>query len=277
MAIQADGKIVVGRLRLPTAPTRDFALARYNADGSLDTTFDGDGKVTTDFDGPATTMAYGVAVQADGKIVVAGLLPNGTGDVSDFALARYNADGSLDTTFDGDGKVTTDFGGGHDDGHRRGAPGRRQDRRGRAAAVGGVANDFALARYNADGSLDTTFDGDGKVTTDFGRDVDAASGVAVQADGKIVVAGSCLIGCNDDFALARYNADGSLDTTFDGDGKVTTAFGGASDDAVGVGDPGRRQDRRRRERRRTRPSTTSRWPATTPTAAWTPPSTATAR
>ena len=88
--------------------------------------------------------------------------------------------------------------------------------------------DFGLARYNTDGSLDTTFDGDGKVTTDFG-DSEDARGVAIQADGKIVAAGSTL----GDFALARYNTDGSLDTTFGSDGKVTTDFGDG-DSARGI-------------------------------------------
>jgi uncharacterized delta-60 repeat protein len=91
---------------------------------------------------------------------------------------------------------------------------------------------MALARYNTDGSLDNGFDGDGRVTTDFGGD-DSASDVALQTDGKIVTAGSRLIGTYD-FALGRYLANGSLDPQWSGDGKVTTDFGGASDIAHGV-------------------------------------------
>ena len=83
-------------------------------------------------------------------------------------------------------------------------------------------NDFALARYNDDGSLDTSFDGDGEVTTSFGVQVQAnAFSMALQADGKIVVAGYVSDHNSIDFALARYNSDGSLDTSFDGDGKLT--------------------------------------------------------
>ncbi len=89
----------------------------------------------------------------------------------------------------------------------------------------GSNNDFALVRYNTDGSLDTTFDSDGKVTTAIGSGSDYAYSVAIQSDGKIVAAGYSDNGSNDDFALVRYNTDGSLDTTFDSDGKVTTAIG----------------------------------------------------
>ena len=88
----------------------------------------------------------------------------------------------------------------------------------------GSNNDFALVRYNTDGSLDTSFDSDGKVTTAIGSGNDYAYSVAIQSDGKIVAAGQ-YNGSNDDFALVRYNTDGSLDTNFDSDGKVTTAIG----------------------------------------------------
>jgi uncharacterized delta-60 repeat protein len=214
VAIQADGKIVVAGGSLS-----DFALARYNPDGSLDTTFDGDGKVTTDFGG--TGDAHAVALQSDGRIVAAG------GGPGDFALARYNADGSLDTSLDGDGKVTTDFGGSNDSAYDMVIQGD-----GKIVAVG--YPDFAMARYNSDGSLDTSFDGDGKVTTDFGSGFGWAEGVAVQADGKIVVAGFAVLTETGDWGVARYNGDGSLDTAFDGDGKVTTDFDAGNDHAYDV-------------------------------------------
>lgn len=215
VAIQTDGKIVIAGGALG-----DFALARYNADGSLDTSFDGDGKLMTDFGG--TGDAHAVAVQSDGKIVAAG------GGPGDFALVRYNADGSLDTTFDGDGKATTDFGGTSDTAR---AMAIQSD--GKILALGDGQGNFALARYNADGSLDTTFDTDGKVMTDFGE-YEEGHGVALQADGKIVVVGRVDVLGVLDFGLARYNADGTLDTTFDGDGKVTTDFGSGNDRAFGV-------------------------------------------
>ena len=96
-----------------------------------------------------------------------------------------------------------------------------------------MGGNFALARYNPNGSLDTSFSGDGKQTTDFGGS-DGAAGVALQGDGKIVAVGSTSAG-DGDFALARYNPNGTLDTGFSGDGKQTTSFGGN-------GDPPRRVD-----------------------------------
>ena len=126
MALQGNGKIVaVGAADALGAST--FALARYNPDGSLDTSFSGDGRQTTDFGGPGDA-ANGVALQGDGKIVAVGFSCVGVGHYN-FALARYNPNGALDASFSGDGKQTTDFGG-FDAGERGGAPGRRQDRRG---------------------------------------------------------------------------------------------------------------------------------------------------
>jgi uncharacterized delta-60 repeat protein len=144
--------------------------------------------------------------------------------------------GDLDPTFDGDGKVTTDFAGSFE---TAGAVAIQGDGKivaaGTAADVSGIS-DFALVRYNTDGSLDTAFDGDGKVTTDFAGSGsrDEAHAVAIQGDGKIVAAGLAVVSGIFDFALARYRADGSLDTIFSGDGKVTTDFAGDFDVANGV-------------------------------------------
>jgi len=206
---------------------RDFALARYNLNGSLDTSFSGDGKQTTDFGGFDT--ATGVALQGDGKIVAVGSAGGGaTSD--DFALARYNPNGSLDTSFSGDGKQATDFGG------SEGAQGMALQTDGRIVAVGNSGGgDFGLARYNTDGSLDASFSGDGLQTTDFlfGAD-DVANDVAIQANGRIVAVGSAGGGATgNDFGLARYNTNGSLETSFSGDGRKRTGFGG-SDGATGV-------------------------------------------
>ncbi|MEZ5494606.1 MAG: hypothetical protein R3E61_08535 [Pseudomonadales bacterium] len=218
---QTDGQLV-------EAGTSDgnFALVRYKTNGSLDLSFGGGtGKVITDM---GSSYDYGSSViqQVDGKLVVAGTSNN------DFALARYNADGSLDTSFDGDGKVTTAIGAGTDSGVSV-----IQQTDGKLVVAGysftGSNDDFALVRYNIDGSLDTSFDGDGKVTTDISGDYDRASSVIQQADGKLVAAGRSVNGGNEDFALVRYNADGSLDASFDGDGKVTTAIGGGDDSALG--------------------------------------------
>jgi uncharacterized delta-60 repeat protein len=219
IVLQPDGKIILGGYS-----SNDIALARYNSNGLLDTTFDTDGKVTTDFGGLGD-VAYAVALQPDGKIVVAGTSSNDSNN--DFALARFNSNGSLDTTFDTDGKVTTEIGGPDDRGKDM-----TLQLDGKILVAGhafnGISWDFALLRYNNDGSLDTTFDSDGKVTTDFGNSYDLGDAIALQPDGKIVMAGFSEIG-DGDFALARYNSDGSLDTTFDTDGKVTTDFGSQYD------------------------------------------------
>ena len=134
-----------------------------------------------------------------------------------------NADGSLDTSFDTDGKVTTAIGSATDYGRSVAI---QSDGK---IVVAGYSNngsnfDFALARYNTDGSLDTYFDSDGKITTAIGSSNDYAFSVAIQSDGKIVVAGYSYNESGGEFALARYNTDGSLDTSFDTDGKVTTGF-----------------------------------------------------
>jgi uncharacterized delta-60 repeat protein len=227
VAIHGDGRITAAGFAWDVSGASvHFALARYNPDGSLDTTFDTDGKVVTDVAAGEDEQGFAMAIQGNGKIVVAGRTS------SDFALARYNADGSLDTTFDGDGKVTTDFAGAPDE-----AWGLAIQGDGKIVAAGYTGGfgtyDFALARYNADGSLDATFDGDGKVTTDFAGNDNLALGMALQGDGKIVAAGVA-ISADFDTALARYNVDGSLDPTFDGDGRVTTDFAGSDDEAFGV-------------------------------------------
>jgi uncharacterized delta-60 repeat protein len=231
LALQADGKIVTAG-RAMVSGIEDFALARYNTDGSLDPTFDGDGKVTLDFDG--RDQAFALALQGDGKIVAAGRAE--VSGIEDFALARYNTDGSLDPTFDGDGKVTTDFAGRSDAAFAVAIQENGEIVAAGCASCIGTADDFALARYNTDGSLDPTFDGDGKVITDFARDTDQARAVAIQEDGKIVATGLTVVASpfSSDFALARYNTEGSLDRIFSADGKVTTDFAGDADVARAV-------------------------------------------
>lgn len=163
IAIQADGKVVVAGTA-STGFNIDFALARYNVDGSLDTAFGAGGKVITPI-GAGDDTARAVAIQADGKIVVAGYAVSGS--VSDFALARYSPNGSLDPTFDGDGIVTTRVGGISSAAESLIIqPDKKIVVVGRAT---GLMNNnqngdlFAVARYNENGSLDSTFDGDGQL------------------------------------------------------------------------------------------------------------------
>jgi uncharacterized delta-60 repeat protein len=228
VAVQTDGKIVVAGIYAWGYSQVDyFALARYNRDGSLDTGFGSGGKVITDFGGQIhDDRANSVALQTDGKIVVAG---EGIVGISpyDYLLVRYNSNGSLDTGFGAGGKVTTDFGG-DDDGY---SVALQTDGKIVVAGSSRGANNasyFSLARYNSDGSLDTGFGAGGKVTTEFDAGWAGGHAVALQTDGKIVVAGysSDSYYSAVDFALARYNRDGSLDTGFGSGGKVTTDFGG---------------------------------------------------
>ena len=229
VVLQTDGKIVIaGYAHTHNGGNYDFALARYNIDGSLDTTFDGDGKLTTDF-GTTYAIAHSLALQTDGKIVVAGVASDGSG--SGFALARFNSDGTLDTSFDNDGKLITHFGASSD------AQSLIVQNDGKIIVAGyedyGQNRDFEIARYNSNGSLDTSFDGDGKLTTNFGND-DYAASATLQSNGKIIVVGRTVKNNDNNFALVRYNSDGSLDTSFDSDGKLTTDFGPGDDFANSV-------------------------------------------
>ncbi|MFN0277184.1 MAG: hypothetical protein ACKVRN_01140 [Pyrinomonadaceae bacterium] len=225
MAIQSDGKIVVVGDGY-TGTTRDFAVVRYNTDGSLDSSFGGTGIVLTPV-GNSHDQALSVAIQADGKIVVAGGSCNGVGNCgnagSSFAVVRYNPDGSLDTSFNGTGMVTTPIG---NSSNYPFSVALQTD--GKIVAAGytlnGSNSDFALVRYNTNGSLDLSFSG-GIVITPIGNSNDSATSVAVQADGKIVAAGRTT---NDtggsSFAVVRYTTFGQLDPSF---GIVTTSFGNA--------------------------------------------------
>ncbi|HEX6127104.1 MAG TPA: FG-GAP-like repeat-containing protein, partial [Pyrinomonadaceae bacterium] len=223
VAIQADGKIVASGTTGACPDKKycyfSFALARYNSDGSPDTSFDTDGKVTTTLVGNYDSAAE-VLVQGDGKIVAAGRAP-GLGGYGPFAVTRYNADGSLDTSFSGDGMVMTEVG---NAGYARSATLQAD---GKILVAGSTYvdghEDFAFVRLNSDGSLDTSFDEDGKLTTDFANGSDHAFDIAIPANGKIIAGGFSRTGTSD-FALSRYNADGSLDAAFDGDGKVTTSL-----------------------------------------------------
>lgn len=236
VAIKANGKIAVaGQSFNPFDPNsrRDFAVVLYNADGTLDTTFSNDGRQITHFG--LSASAYGVAIQSDGKIVLAG---NTCTDFTDtdcnVALARYRQNGILDTTFSGDGKQISDFGGG-DNG---GSGGVALQPNGRIVVAGymwsGTDYDFAVYRYLPNGNLDSSFSGDGKASFDFGGGWDdRAHGLALQPDGKIVVTGDSINSNGSNFAVMRLNENGSPDMSFSDDGGQITSFG-AEDSALGV-------------------------------------------
>jgi uncharacterized delta-60 repeat protein len=216
VVVEPDAKIVVVGFA-----GGDFGIARYSANGTLDPTFGTGGLVTTDFGG--FDQANGVALQPDGKIVVVGPL-QGT-----FGVARYNPDGSLDSTFGSGGKVITDASPSFDGAFDVAAWSGKIVVGGGTGLYASGASDFQLVRYNGDGSLDSSFGGSGIVTTDFGAS-ENVFGIAVTADGKITAAGGTKGASPGDFAVARYNSDGALDSTFDGDGKTTTDISADSDD-----------------------------------------------
>lgn len=232
VAVQTDGKIVTAGFTFQPGSNFDFALARYNVDGTLDPDFGG-GRIVTDFFGQFD-MAADIAIQNDGKIVVVGQCFESFVTDSDFAVARYNSDGNPDLTFGTGGKVTSDFFG--------------EDDRATAVAIlpngkivvagsarNGVFLDFAIARYNADGSPDIHFGSDGKTVTDFTGTEDTIEDIALQSDDKIVVVGSTFNrATKSNFAIARYKVNGHLDPSFAFGGKVTADFFGESDNATSV-------------------------------------------
>ncbi len=224
---QANGRLVVAGNSFNGA-NEDFGLVRYNQDGSLDVTFNETGVVTTSI-GTGNDKCYSVIQQADGKLVASGT--SYTGSNADFALARFESDGSLDTSFGVNGKVVTPIGTGSDFGQSV-----IELSDGKLLMVGYSEYVFVLVRYNDDGSLDTTFDGDGKLFAGITTYPAASYGLSVlqQADDKIVVAGYAKTSGNDDLAIARYNPDGSFDTSFSGDGKLTMPIGSSNETAAAV-------------------------------------------
>jgi uncharacterized delta-60 repeat protein len=233
---QLDGKII-----LAGRAGSNFSLARYNADGSLDTSFDGDGKLTTSVSSVVNGEAFGVKQQSDGKyIVIGGAYVSGND--YDFCLVRYNTNGTLDTSFGTDGKVTSPFKSGYlnSSGVDWGRSVALQPD-GKILVAGytitfdsdGKTN-FAVARYNVDGSLDKTFGVNGQVITDFDSGYDYGYAISLQSDGKFLVSGEAQVGVNKDFAIARYNANGSLDSTFGIGGKVTYDIDYGNDTAYSV-------------------------------------------
>lgn len=188
--------------------------------GSIDASFGSGGKVVVDYG--AQAFFQGLAIQPDGKILAAGGVSDTAGRPSTGLLARFNIDGSPDTSFDGDGRVMVPFVA------YRGAVGLQRD--GTILFAGGISNgsagtDMSLSRFNTDGSLDTTFGNGGRVETDIDNRFDVAYEVVQEPDGKIVVVGQTIAGSNSDIVVARYTQDGRIDPTFAGDGTLTSDWG----------------------------------------------------
>lgn len=230
VAIQPDGKVVAAGYSSGEGGNV-FALARYTANGTLDSTFGSGGTVTTPI-GSSSDIASAVVLQSDGKIVAVGYSAKGNFSDYDFALARYTAAGALDSTFGTGGIVTTPIGSADD--HAWGAAIQSDGK----IVVAGQSftspseSDAVVARYTSDGDLDSAFGTGGIVTTDIGP-LDGLSDVAIQPDGKIVGAGFGLIDDNSESVLVRYTDAGDLDPTF-GTGGIVTTITEAQDSAIAM-------------------------------------------
>ena len=228
VAIQSDGKIVAAGHALNSSLDVDFLVIRLKSDGSLDSTFGTNGITITDFDG-YNDYGYEIAIQSNGKILVSG--SSYDGDYDEFAIARYNADGSLDSSFSADGWLMEIVGSGNSE-----VFGLAVEPGGKIYAGGycenGTDSDFGLIRLNNDGTMDNTFNSTGEVVTDIDGYNECLNALVLQTDGKIVTGGFANNDSDDDFALVRYNTDGTLDDTFDGDGIQTTDLFFSSDEDV---------------------------------------------
>ena len=235
--VQPDGKIVVaGETYVFPQDRPRFALARYNSDGSLDATFGDSGQIITGMtdDEWDASVPHALALQPDGKLLVAGTSYSPDDEHNVFTLARFEADGAPDNTFGSQGRVLTAIDTSEsavDDvayALAVGADGKIV----LAGATGAFPTDFAAARYMPDGKLDTTFGDRGKVVTDLGGS-DAAAAISIQPDGKVVLAGRGVEN-DDDWAMLRYMPGGQLDTAFGKGGKLSLDFNGGEDRATGL-------------------------------------------
>jgi uncharacterized delta-60 repeat protein len=226
IAVQSDFRIVAAGYAY-RGKNLEFAIARYDTNGTLDASFGVNGIITTKID-TGDNSIRSLIIQPDGKLVVAGYSGCDHFNVN-FALARYNIDGSLDNSFGTNGTVITSFG----DISMVISSALQVD--GKIVAVGNMGsgvspggNKFALSRYTTNGNLDSTFGTNGKITTAVRNIDDVAYSVRIQADGKIIAAGTSYHDTNfdigPDIALVRYNTNGSIDTTFGTKGKVITAL-----------------------------------------------------
>jgi uncharacterized delta-60 repeat protein len=234
LALQPDDKLVLAGSCLVNGASSRFCAIRYNANGTLDTSFGTGGKVIT----PVSSYndnAYALALQPDGKLVIAGSCRDDAYAYRDVCAIRYNANGTLDTSFGTGGKVIISVGSRNDFAHALVLqPDGKLVLAGvcpRAPINDYADQDFCALRYNANGTLDTSFGTGGIVTTPVGSRNDVAYAVALQPDGKLVLAGVCDVdkfGASD-FCAIRYNANGTLDTSFNGDGKVITPVSSSND------------------------------------------------
>lgn len=230
IALNADGKLVmVGHVW--NGSTNDVAVTRYNSDGTLDTSF-GDEGIKVFVLSSIMSIMTNIQIQTDGKILIAGFMDLGAGDGLDMTIIRLNEDGSLDFTFTGDGIQTYDING---DADYVMALKIQPDGKIIAAGFTGVLeSDLALIRILPNGNLDSSFNGTGIVTYDFGSPFDRGYAVDLMPDGRIAIAGSMSNGQSEDLAILRYNSNGTFDTTFSDDGILTLSLCSGNDNCFGV-------------------------------------------
>jgi uncharacterized delta-60 repeat protein len=239
VAVQPDGRIVLaGRAAIDNTPHFAFAAVRLNANGTLDGTFSG-GTVTVPimFAGTNNAESEGMALQADGKIILAGFAGQNSFGAGQhvFAAARLNTNGSLDNSFAGTGTVTIPFNPGGSEAAVANAVAVQPD--GKIVLAGSAMTAaspliLAVARLSSSGAPDGTFGSAGQVTVPFSGG--EARAVAVQPNGKIVLAGLATGNMGKIFATARLTVNGALDSAFDDSGIAFLTFGSLNDEARAV-------------------------------------------
>lgn len=224
-----------GKIYLAGDTDQNFSIAKFNANGTLDTSFGTNGWFMTTFDGSMSIIEQ-IAFQNDGKIVMGGFAINSVGTYQ-MAAARINADGTLDSSFGIGGKVTLNFGVEHDIAV---AIALQTDGK---IVLGGhtfirsnprLAYDFAVVRLNTDGSFDTTYGNNGVATAQVVDEANYTNGMIIQADDKVVLGGRTVKLTDYDFAMVRFDINGQLDTTFGNNGKVSTDVDGREDNGYAI-------------------------------------------
>ncbi len=226
IVLQSNGKMVLaGTMGKDIASSYDFALTRLTADGQIDMDFGNSatGRVTLDLS-KDLDWAYGVVALPNDSLIVAGRI------LDDFALVHLDENGNLDTAFGGKpgGVVSLDFFGRVDEIRCLAVQGEKIVVAGNAEHADGHSS-FAIARFNADGTLDETFGNAGTVTADFGQYSAAANAIQVAADGSLLISGSIEGEKGSDFAVLRLSADGELDPDFGTNGLATHDSGTSSE------------------------------------------------
>ena len=232
MAIQSDGKILIVKSAIDINNNHginksDFFLLRFNSDGSLDNSFGNSGVVMTDFN-MTNEFNERVVLQPDGKIIVTGTTFYCSGNCYyDGVIARYNSNGTLDNSFSEDGKLIIDFGNVIENVD---AVFLQTDGKimltGNSGSVYSGGINFILARINSNGILDNTFDGDGILLSPLINLNFNIKSVLMQPNGKFIAGGNMIVDGAFDFAICRFNADGNLDNTFNGNGIFTIDMSG---------------------------------------------------